>query len=327
VNPVDLHAMPADQYQRYATAAQVAEVVKTHLSAAHIALLDVGGFAQTRHSQAFAPLTEFLPNDHVFTVDLVRESLDNYTVASGLALPFPAGAFDLAVSCDTLEHIPSPDRTDFVDELIRVARYATVLIAPFDSESNRRAERALHEHADNQGIASIHLKEHLALGLPSIERLRTHLGEEALAAVSFPDGYLPNWISSMEFQLTSGQSVALCEGFARYYNRHISPFDRREPSYRKVVVVARPGHEDILSAISSVLQSDDASGTLPEPASATELTELLALSRKELELENARLRKLLEGYERGRFIRFMRWLHDLCRVRSRKVTEETSDET
>jgi hypothetical protein len=320
MSSLDLLSLPFDYYQRYGVVAEIATQVRAQLDRPHLKVLDVGGFSRMHSGQIILPLDHFLPQDQVLTVDLVEASLPGYVLASGLSLPFPPRAFDLVVSCDTLEHIPPGSRDAFVDELLRVACHCLVLIAPFDSESNRQAESILHHYLTARGRQLQPLREHLALGLPSADSLRTKLERDGLAAVDFADGYLPHWLTMMLITLTPGQRQAFHADLNCYYNRYYSPGDRREPAHRRVFVIAQPGYEALLPAISSACRAASTPPVAADLGFAKDLIDLLMQiqpSTQEIELrlgaletENAHLRRLVAGYEGGRFIRTMRWFHD-----------------
>jgi hypothetical protein len=259
---------------------------------------------------------EFLPSDLPIVTDLADFTHPTYVRASGAALPFSSEAFELVVTCDTLEHVPLLNRTAFVSELLRVASHCAVLIAPFDSEHTLRAESALRDYLASYGCIHAPLEEHFELGLPSASDLRAMLRERGLAAVEFADGYLPNWLAMMTMQLTPETSSTFQELLNRFYNRHISPDDRREPAYRRVFVIAKAGHQGLLLTVHS---GDD-----PYPAAhfphldfTADLARVLEQAQRDvdarfasLQAENTRLRRTVREYEQGRFIRFMRCLHD-----------------
>jgi hypothetical protein len=321
MNSLDLLTLPVDHYQRYRAAAEIANQIKDLLDLPRLRVLDVGGFSPMPWGQAIAPLVSFLPHDYVITVDLATETLPNYVQASGLALPFDDKAFHLVVSCDTLEHIPPRHRSSFVEELLRVAGHCLALIAPFDSEQNRQAERILHEYLTRKGITCRPLEEHLENGLPSLENLEAMLSERGLAVEHFADGYLPNWLTMSLVTFTPGQSQAFHKSLNRCYNQHLSPGDRRVPAYRRVVLVAQPGNETLVPLLVNALQLKDPMPISSELAFASGLCDALLLTQPSasevpvrlgaLEAENARLRALIADYERGRFMRSMRWLHQL----------------
>jgi hypothetical protein len=105
-------------------------------------------------------------------------------------------------------------------------------------------------------------------------------------------------------------------------------------------VIAQPGNEAILPAIASRLCPPDESSVAGGPDLILEVVRALAQSQAAalierplategqlvevrsrvaaLEAQNAQLRHVIAGYEQGRFIRFMRGLHDQrTRLRSR----------
>ena len=56
---------------------------------------------------------------------------------SDVKLPFKDNSFDVAVSCDTLEHIPKKDRLTFINEMARVCRKGVVLCAPLGTAEQK----------------------------------------------------------------------------------------------------------------------------------------------------------------------------------------------
>jgi len=285
-------ALPFDQYQRYRLVAEVADSVRLHLGQSQLRVLDVGGFHRTRNGQALLPVTHFLPSDFAVATDLAGGVPRNYVRASGVALPFGSEAFDLVVTCDTLEHVPAPSRAAFVDELLRAATSCVLLVAPFDSEPTQRAERILREHLAARNCAHGPLEEHFEHGLPSADDLRAQLSVIELSFIEFADGYLPHWLPLMAMQLTPRITSAFLAELNRFYNRHFSPTDRRDPAYRRVFVIAKPGHENLLPAISIAVEPDPADSPL-HPDLPGDVEHLL---------------EILRGHEQGRVIRLMRRL-------------------
>jgi hypothetical protein len=333
MSKIDISALPFDQYQRYTTAKQVADQVRAYLSEPCLRVLDVGGFFRTRRGDAILPLQHFLPHDKVIVVDLADATLSNYAMAKGQNLPFGDKAFDLVVTCDTLEHVPPDGRPAFVEELLRVARHYLVLTAPFNNESTRLAEDIVSEYIKAQGLSSVQLDEHKAYGLPDADVLRASLAGRGMTALDFADGYLPHWLLMMLVHYTRGQSLDSYLDLERYYNTHISPTDRREPAYRRVFVIAEVDHDALLPSLaSSLCASDPAPTELPFDlitlvqvlisCQVDAMTESLRAANShlaevcsnvaELEAENARLHQTVAAYEQGHFMRFMRWLHG-CR--------------
>src|SRR5262245_66139322 len=98
-------------------------------------MLDVGGGEGDR-----LPALDFFPDEQIVVADVQALRRPRYVRASGLTLPFADGAFDVAFSCDTLEHVRPRDRDAFVRELFRVSRHYVVLLAPFHSAVTELAE-------------------------------------------------------------------------------------------------------------------------------------------------------------------------------------------
>lgn len=324
----DLLALPFDQYQRYTAVVQVAEQVRGHLARPELEILDVGGFFRTRFGEALTPLTWFLPRDRVLVADRVTEPLPHYVIADGRSLPFGDQAFDLVVSCDTLEHVPPANRPAFVDELLRVSRHYAVVIAPFDDPAVRLAERIVWEYLTGQGLDQPQLEEHLQLGLPDAGALRAYLAGRGCAWVDFGDGYLHHWLLMMLIKHTPGQSLDFAADLDRYYNQHLSPGDRCEPAYRRVFVIARSGPDAWLPMLMDRLHPGPSRLATPSldflftsmlvlhlrraasgDQAPTTVDRQLAQARAQLaalHTENESLRQLVAAYERGRFIRLMR---------------------
>jgi hypothetical protein len=326
----DLLALAFDQYQRYTVVQGIANLVREHLAQPRLRVLDVGGFFRTRCGDAILPLVHFLPLDQVVAVDLVAETLPDYVLSSGQSLPFPDRAFPLVASCDTLEHVPPANRAAFVDELLRVAGHCLVLIAPFNGPA-RQAEEIVYKYLKSQGLEHDAFREHIELGLPDAGALRANLVERGLLFVEFPDGYLHHWLLMMLIKHTPGTSLEFQLDLDRYYNRYLSPEDRREPAYRRVFVIARPGNENLLPSLAERFRPLDSPPSKPlfdvvadlisVLKRAQDITQAEELQRaagqlddarlqlSDVAAENLRLRQTIAAYERGRFIRFMRWVH------------------
>jgi hypothetical protein len=336
---IDLLALPFDLYQRYTVIAQTADLIRDGLGRTELRVLDVGGFYRTRWGEHILPLSHFLPDDCVVAADMVSGTLPGYVRSSGEFLPFAGGSFDLVASCDTLEHVPAKRRWAFFEQLLRVARHYAVIVAPFASVSTVQAERILGEYMRSQGLSHEQLQEHAAQGLPDGDELRTHLRERSLAFVDFGDGHLHRWLAMMLVKHTPGFSLDFHLDLDRYYNRHFSPNDRREPCYRHVFVVAQTGGGELLPAIADnfatptgppaeadlsyvadlihVLRQAQPNAPVEALAAARDQAADLESKVAALETENSVLRQTIAGYEQGRFIRLMRWLH-LQRDRMRR---------
>lgn len=171
--PVPAH----DALRRFRALAALAERLAL---AENARVLDVGGFPGTLRLQ----LLERFPAWDVHVVDSARGKAEAYTIASGAALPFPDGAFDLVLSSDTLEHVPPPQRPAFLAELLRVSSNAVVLCAPFHQDAVAAIEAALNDaHRAATGRDHPWLGEHVQNVLPILEETHRGLGADRPAAV------------------------------------------------------------------------------------------------------------------------------------------------
>lgn len=249
-----LTELPFDQYQRYKVVQEIVGLIKGRHQARALKVLDVGGVSNTRDGQLFFPITHFLPEDETMVLDVQDYDVPNYLRVNGNG-PFPLAdaSFDVVVSCDTLEHVPSGRRPGFLDELLRVARQYVVLAAPFDSEDTRLAEQIFYDfHLRRLGVAQPQLHEHRLYGLPNLQALCEDLESRGLPYVKFPSGYLYNWLLMMvikDYVLSLPDSTALHAAIDRLYNRHFFASDQRAPAYRHVFVISPQGQEEILTRI------------------------------------------------------------------------------
>ncbi len=241
-----LLAMPFDQYQRYRLAAEIITTLKQAASdpAAPWRILDVGGYFPPR--DGMLPLPNFLPDDDTLVVDTMEYAGPNYQQASGTELPFETGSFDVVISCDTLEHIPSASRNDFLTELRRVARRALILIAPHALPGVRQAEHVLAEMLTVIKQTNQMLDEHFQYGLPVPALIDAYLAENQIAHVAFESGYLPRWqlMMLLKHQLFSLQNTHETHiRLDQTYNPRFYLHDQRAPGYRRAYVIAAADYQ------------------------------------------------------------------------------------
>jgi hypothetical protein len=241
---------PFDQYQRYQVATDLLALVGVKPGST---VLDVGGAA--------GPAEDFLGDYDLTIVDVDRSDLPDrrFVLASGATLPFPDESFDVVLSQDTLEHVPSADRPAFLSELTRVAREAVVLCAPFSDPLVQLAERALHEFVTVRfGGHFATLEEHAEHGLPNLDETVNSLAHPGWPTAVLPSGYLPHWLAGMLVHhelLATG--VGELDELHAFYNITVSPSDCRSPSYRHVVVAARDRDQQELEDIVGGLRAPD----------------------------------------------------------------------
>jgi hypothetical protein len=277
-----LRALPFDQYGRHRDARDVAELIRALEGPTRLAVLDVGGYPGLS--------ARFLPADWVVIADpsagaFAEERAAAFLRASGLALPFQDGSFDLVFSLDSLEHVPAVDRPCYLRELLRVARRYVLLLAPFASPEAEHAEALLFEyvklalHAEHQ-----QLREHRDCGLPDLAATMAALSSGGAACHAFPSGYLYHWLPLMLLKhhlLSLDPQANVHQALDRWYNAREAAADRRVPAYRWGVLVSKAGETAVLQTIAErfAVQPPDPAAELVARQEAQFVLSLLALER------------------------------------------------
>lgn len=160
LNMVNKYFLSPDVYIRHWLIAR--KISEGHSSSTRgVSLLDVGG--------SMGELRKFLPMVKITTAD-VAAGAD--VVYDGRKLPLENTSFDYVVSVDTLEHIPSERRLDFVVELVRVAKKKVVIIAPFAStQHDIYEENLMSGFRKNKKKIPSYLIEHRKFGLVTSSQL------------------------------------------------------------------------------------------------------------------------------------------------------------
>lgn len=239
--------VPFDQYQRYITIKRCVEELKDAYQADRLKVLDVGG--------GTGIVREFLPNEDITIVDMEESDIPGYVRADGTALPFDEDMFDIVVSADVLEHVPADARQKFLAEALRVTKDVFILIAPFDHKLTPDFEKILYEFVlAATGHKHQFLKEHIDNGLPGQEIIEDFIAKSGLKAVSFPSGYIFNWLimmmarSRFEGLANSADLIADAE---TTYNKNFAEGDYRAPGYRTVFIFSKKQNSKLLDRLKS----------------------------------------------------------------------------
>ncbi|MGA9349187.1 MAG: methyltransferase domain-containing protein [Anaerolineae bacterium] len=237
---MDKLELPFDQYQRYKMVEELVELIR---DGRRLRILDVGG-----HPGLMAG---FLPEDDTFILDILpsdsgelsRTERLNYVQGDGARLPFEDDSFDLVVSIDTLEHIPSGQKLRFLEEQLRASRDYVLLAAPFEDENVSLAEQIVNEFFIKKlGHPNDSLEEHFENGLPRLIETLSFLDENRTQHLEIPNGYLYNWLVMM-MALPAAQSLPDSEELVaminRFYNRNLYVSDNRKPCYRTVILASK----------------------------------------------------------------------------------------
>lgn len=288
----DLLSLPFDQYGRMRVVQNILHLLFTELAphvagadapSAKLSVLDVGGYPGILHhflSKEFYDLS-------VLDVPPDDGTIPGYRQGSGLELPYNDTSFDIAVSLDTLEHIPNVDRDKFLRELMRVARHAIVLVNPIQSVEADLAEETLNEYirwildAQQEQLA-----EHREYGLPSFAHTATTFSATGWKTLTFPIANIHNWLFMMVakhylISMRDERAAAFERTLDRFYNLTFSEGDRAEPAYRGVIVAVSPVLEPVLASIQAKYP--------PLPLSDAANTQRLQLTQVLMEMLNLKL--------------------------------------
>lgn len=126
-------------------------------------VLDIGGATGKRLLAERIDASRFHVLDLKWGADIM---------GSAHELPLKDRSYDVVTCIDTLEHMPARLRAPAVSEMLRVAARNVILVAPVDSEENRRAEEIVWELTGNRFIA-----EHRQNGLVDVGAIEDMLRE------------------------------------------------------------------------------------------------------------------------------------------------------
>ena len=134
-------------------------------------ILDVGG--------GHGELSAFLPN---YQYCLAEPAVNGIT---GHQLPFEDESFDWVVSCHVLEHIPSAERENFLDQLLSKSKNGVILLNPFSVAHLKSDE--FHQLAIDITGAGWAI-EHKECGLPLVKDIEEYAKKKDLNVSVQPNG-------------------------------------------------------------------------------------------------------------------------------------------
>ncbi len=199
-------------------------------------VLDAGGYP--------CYMARAFPQRNVVTADIYANGHPPYVKASGAALPFPEGTFDVTIACDVLEHVPPVHRQAFLTELARVSSRAVIIAGPYTTPGAARAEATVRSLLPESSPAQMWLAEHTECGLPSMAdtiNVLSNAGAQSVRAL--PVGSLTEWMLFFAAQAAGERHYKVSEtvqSFIAEYNRmHTWPeISYDAPAYRHAVVAA-----------------------------------------------------------------------------------------
>ena len=276
--------LPFDQYQRYRI---VEELVGLIRQGRRLRILDIGGRPGL--------IADFLPQDDTFILDVQPSEGLNCVQGDGINLPFTSDSFDLVVSIDTVEHIPTDQRVRFLEEQLRTSKNYVLLAAPFEDENVSLAEQIVNQFFIKKiGHPNDSLEEHFANGLPRLDETLSFFDQNGVQHLEIPNGYLYNWlvmmmaIPAVQILPDSEELLAMLN---RFYNQNLYVSDNRRPCYRTVILASKQHSLESGFVYSGFVNSGSDLRTVD---TRLQLTNLL-LSLKLEEPRIATLEKELEG--------------------------------
>jgi SAM-dependent methyltransferase len=256
MNNTQLLDYPFDLYQRTRDIKEVVDIITRVSGNDLLKILDVGGFRMDADDRNNLLLREFIPNHHIYTLDIQDSVSPGYIQGDGINLPFKDKSFDVVVASDVFEHIPRPDRQKFLESLIRVTNNFIIIGGPFYSEKVLLAEDILFEYIKKiLFVEQKQLKEHVSNQLPHIEEVHELLKKKGLTFTTFESGNLSNWLMMMmvkHYLMTIPDSDLLHAKIDRFYNMYCYESDHVGPGYRRVILSTREkASVKVLEAVNS----------------------------------------------------------------------------
>ncbi len=220
-------AIPFDIHQRYRG---ILRSLEPFLSEGRV--LDVGG--ANGAATALAP-----PRLSFVVADIGKVESRGGVRADAAALPFRSESFDAVVSADLLEHVAGRSRAVVLREMLRVARGAVIVAAPFHDPRVSAAEESVDALVRTRlGMPHPALAEHREHGLPDLRATVSELGAKDRWTAVAPNGSLRLWLPLMltDWYLADDAALApLRERLAEFYDEVVSDGDAAEPAYRHLV--------------------------------------------------------------------------------------------
>jgi len=249
-------SLPFDKYQRHKV---VGDALNTFIEdlPKNAKVLDVGG--------GYGLTTMFADVSDITVLESRQHDIPWHIKGSGEGLPFGSDSFDVVVSVDTLEHVPSSARESFINDLWRVTNRYLLLACPFQNDSIDKAERIFADFEMNvRGHDNAFLNEHITNGLPDRDETIRLIEDIGGSVAAIPNGYLPRWLSMMLLNsavCTVPEHLCDLPETNRRYNAENYPIDNSEPCYRYLLAVSKNKEDSYkLRTISDLLVSSSSAG-------------------------------------------------------------------
>lgn len=231
-----IEALPFDLYQRYRAAADLLTPL------APSSVLDSGGVIGDQDGHLALP-RDFFAAAGGEKIDVRSTDIRHCDHPHHIPSP-PSDAgqverrYDAVVSLDVLEHVPSAQRGDYLNELDRRAARWILLGGPLRSPEVERAEARLRS-----GVMAMRrfLAEHELCGLPERSLIEDFFKKKGYQVLCFPNGWLPRWAELQVFtqHYFAFDDYEITTRFNRLCNRNFYRQDLRAPAYRTLFLISK----------------------------------------------------------------------------------------
>lgn len=105
----------------------------------------------------------------------LKSDLVHKIKVNGEKLPFKANSYDVSISVDVFEHIPSLNREKSVYEMLRVTKKLAVIVVPC-GEASQQQDKQLYNHWNKIfSKKNKYLEQHIKNGLPTTDEILVYI--------------------------------------------------------------------------------------------------------------------------------------------------------
>jgi hypothetical protein len=158
---------------------------------------------------------------------------------SGHQLPFQDRSFDAVVVSDVMEHVPPPQRSQIVEEVLRVARKMAVFGYPCGAAAFSLDQELYRNYQSRNLVPPQWLEEHMRYPFPDEELLTELPAGWKRKVIPNENLQFRRWMMNAEMSLLSHYSFRLGLRIAPGFVERLLRQADSEPSYRKIFVLTR----------------------------------------------------------------------------------------
>jgi predicted SAM-dependent methyltransferase len=229
----NIYFLPPDLFSRNYFIADGIRHLKKEKGLGRINILDVGGRGGL--------LSKFLDKEDNLTLLDTRSGAEKNLVIGDATnmLMFENEEFDVAVSGDVFEHIPSQKRERFIAESLRVSKYLLILATPLADHSVSVVEKNINDY-----YKYLHkkdhpwLKEHITNKLPTRMEVDNIFKKFKLPYSVVYSNNIDNWIVLQNFIFYTSKfegDVDLTKEIYSFYNKNLKTIEDPSVGYYRTI--------------------------------------------------------------------------------------------